>query len=128
MQRWKELPSIDVMIRKENTHPTTDGLTSLCLLTPSIRVSNLLFVNRHSISQDVARFSYVIKLFPHPGHVVTYTKKVACEASVSVEFSALKTRFPYFWTRANWGESENTEVQLIECFMIRNVSFVACCK
>ena len=26
--------------------------------------------------------------------------KLTCEASVSVDFSALKDRFPYFWTRA----------------------------
>ena len=33
---------------------------------------------------------------------------LSCEASVSVEFSTLKSRFPYFWTRARWGESEKT--------------------
>ena len=35
-----------------------------------------------------------------------YTRQAVAlsrEASVSVEFSALKTRFPYFWTRAQWG-------------------------
>ena len=32
--------------------------------------------------------------------------KVTCEASVSVEFSAPKSRFLYFWMRAKWGESE----------------------
>ena len=36
-------------------------------------------------------------------------KVIACEASVSMEFSALKTRIQYFWTRAKWGESKKTE-------------------
>ena len=36
---------------------------------------------------------------------VNICQALACEASVSVEFSALKSRYPYFWTRANWGES-----------------------
>ena len=31
---------------------------------------------------------------------------VACEASISVEFTAPKSRFPYFWTRAKLGDSE----------------------
>ena len=34
---------------------------------------------------------------------------LACVASVSVEFSALKSRFSYFWTRAKWGENEKRE-------------------
>ena len=35
--------------------------------------------------------------------------EIACVASVSVEFSALKSRFSYFWTRAKWGENEKRE-------------------
>ena len=35
--------------------------------------------------------------------------QIACVASVSVEFSALKSRFSYFWTRAKWGENEKRE-------------------
>ena len=38
-----------------------------------------------------------------------YTDGGNSEASVSVEFSALNGRFPYFWTRAKWGESKNRE-------------------
>ena len=34
---------------------------------------------------------------------------VACVASVSVEFSAQKSRFSYIWTRAKWGENEKRE-------------------
>ena len=34
---------------------------------------------------------------------------MAYVASVSVEFSVLKSRFSYFWERAKWGERENTE-------------------
>ena len=36
-------------------------------------------------------------------------KFLAYEASVSVEFSALKSQFPYFWTSAKCGESEKAE-------------------
>ena len=37
------------------------------------------------------------------------TCNLACVASVSVEFSALKSRFSYFWTRAKWDENEKRE-------------------
>ena len=54
----------------------------------------------------------------------------ACEVSVSVEFSALKSRFPYFWTRAKWGGRKSLSSQFLRVQAAKNATRTngnACC-
>ena len=70
-------------------------------------------VNNADRSRNDERNDIVLELISKQGRFGVLScyagTQIACEASVSVGFAALKkSRFLYFWTRAKWGESENT--------------------